>query len=108
MPDLPRVSAIAICFNHARFAVECLDSIAAQDHPDVELIIIDDCSTDDSVAVIRDWLDRTGTAATFIVHDVNRGICASRNDALSHATGEHVACISTDDVWLPGKLSAQS
>jgi glycosyltransferase involved in cell wall biosynthesis len=105
--DVPLVSVIAICFNHERWVTECLDSIAAQDHPNIQLIILDDCSTDGSVRVIREWLARTGAPARFIEHPMNVGICASRNDALRHATGDYVACISTDDTWVPHKLSSQ-
>jgi len=103
----PSVTAIAICFNHARFVVECLDSIRAQTHPRVQLIIVDDCSSDGSGSIIRQWLQATGTQATLIAHDQNRGICRSRNEALAVATGDYIACISTDDAWLPDKLAIQ-
>lgn len=44
-PDLPLVTAIAVCYNQARFVIECLESIRAQGYPNIELIIMDDCSS---------------------------------------------------------------
>jgi len=107
MGDRPLVSVVAVCFNHARFVRDCLDAIAAQDHPNTEVLIIDDASTDDSVATIRQWLRDTGFAAELVVHERNQGICATRNDALRRVHGDYLAFVSTDDAWLPGKLSAQ-
>jgi glycosyltransferase involved in cell wall biosynthesis len=104
----PRVTVIATCFNHKRFLVDCLESIRAQTYQNVELIILDDRSTDGSPDLIDDWLRTTGVNARFIAHGKNMGICRSRNEALRHATGKYVATISTDDVWLPEKLAVQT
>jgi glycosyltransferase involved in cell wall biosynthesis len=105
--SLPLVTVIATCFNHARFVVECLESIRAQTYPNIQLIIADDCSTDGSVPLIRDWLTQTGTVCTLILHDENQGVCRTRNESLAHANGKYVSSLSTDDVWLPHKLAAQ-
>jgi glycosyltransferase involved in cell wall biosynthesis len=102
----PLVSVVVTCFNQAPWVEECLDSVVAQDHPNVELIIVDGCSIDDSVVRIRSWIERTGTRATLIRHETNRGICASRNDALSAATGEYVDFVAADDLIEPTKLSS--
>lgn len=108
MPDHPPlVSAVAICYNHRRFLEDCLDSVRRQSYPRVQLIVIDDCSTDGSAEAIEEWLARTGTAAEFRAHDTNHGICATRNEALTLARGDYVACISTDDMWLEDKLAVQ-
>lgn len=105
--ERPLVSVVAVCYNQARFAVECLESIRRQTYPNLQLIVVDDASTDDSVDVIQQWLDRTGTVATLVLHDENQGICASRNDAFAHVVGDYVSSISIDDVWLPEKLARQ-
>ncbi|MDQ3753753.1 MAG: glycosyltransferase [Acidobacteriota bacterium] len=52
----PLVSVIAGCYNHSRFVLECLESIRNQTYKNIQLIIIDDCSTDNSVALIRAWI----------------------------------------------------
>ncbi len=103
----PLVSVIASCYNHSRFVVECLESIRQQTYPHVQLIIIDDCSRDDSVAVIQHWIAEHGVQCKFLTHAKNQGVCRSYNDALAHATGDYVAIISTDDIWLPRKLEEQ-
>ena len=104
MAESPLVSVIAGSYNHARFVRDCLEGIRAQTYTNTELIIIDDHSADDTVAIINDWVRTTGVSATVIANDENQGICRTRNEALSHATGKYVACVSTDDVWLPDKL----
>jgi glycosyltransferase involved in cell wall biosynthesis len=103
----PLVSVIATCFNHERYLVECLDSIRAQTYPRTELIIVDDCSADGSVALIQEWLRTTGTECSLIVHEENQGVCRTRNHALAQARGKYVSSISTDDVWLPDKIAVQ-
>ena len=103
----PLVSVIASCYNHGRFVEECLESIRRQTYRNVQLIIIDDCSNDDSVAVIKRWIAEHGIQCTFLTHAKNQGVCRSFNEALSHATGTYVAITSVDDVWLPRKLEEQ-
>ena len=98
---------IATCYNHERYVEECLESIRNQTYENVQLIVVDDCSTDRSVKVIRSWLARTGTPCTLITHRVNRGICRSRNDAHRRARGRYVSMIATDDTWVPDKLAIQ-
>ena len=103
----PLVSMIVLCYNQARFVVETLESVRAQTYKNTELIIIDDCSTDDSVAIIERWLQETGTACTFIRHEKNMGVCKTVNDALAHATGKYISMIASDDLWLPDKIDRQ-
>ena len=85
--SVPLVSMIVICYNQARFVVETLESVKAQSYKNTELIIVDDCSTDDSVAVIERWLRENGIQCTFIRHEKNQGVCKALNDALAVASG---------------------
>src|SRR5580700_11042120 len=105
--DNPLVSMIVLCYNQARFVVETLESVKAQTYKPTELIILDDCSSDDSVTVIENWLQENGIECTFIRHQKNQGICKSLNEALSFATGKYISEISSDDVWLPDKIARQ-
>lgn len=107
MTGQPLVTVIAVCYNHARFVIECLDSIRAQTYPHVQIIIMDDCSGDDSVAAIRDWIKCNGIECNFIVHEQNQGVCRTFNEALDLAKGKYISIIATDDSWLPDKLSRQ-
>ena len=76
----PLVSMIVPCYNQARFVLETLESVRAQTYKPTELIIVDDCSSDDSVAIIEQWLQENGIHCTFIRHHKNRGICRSLNE----------------------------
>ncbi len=101
------VSVIAVCYNQSPYVLECLESIRTQTYPNIQLIIMDDCSRDDSVAVMQKWIESTGVAATFIAHAQNQGICRTFNEGLAHATGEYIAFVAADDVYLPEKISEQ-
>lgn len=101
---MPLVSVIALCFNHARFVVECLESIRAQTFQDFDLVIMDDCSSDDSVAIIKHWIARTGTQCTFVAHEVNAGVCQTQNEALALGRGKFVCVIAADDRWRPDRI----
>lgn len=103
----PLVSMLVICYNQARFVVETLESAKAQTYKNTELIIADDCSTDDSVAVIERWLSEKKIQCTFIRHEKNQGVCKTLNEALSHASGKYISMIASDDLWLPDKIESQ-
>ena len=104
-PPPPRVTVFALCFNHARFLVECLDSIQAQTCQDFELIVADDASRDDSAALISAWIARHRPDTTFVQHSVNRGLCPTLNELMSMARGRYIAMVATDDVWEPDRLA---
>jgi glycosyltransferase involved in cell wall biosynthesis len=89
-------------YNSARFICEAIDSVFAQDYPNTELIVVDDGSTDQTVEKIRRYGHRVQ-----IITQANQGSAVARNAGLAAARGEYVAFLDSDDVWLPGKLSAQ-
>ncbi|MFZ0333008.1 MAG: glycosyltransferase [Candidatus Acidiferrales bacterium] len=103
----PLVTMIVLCYNQARFVVETLESVKAQTYKNTELIIIDDCSSDDSVAMIERWLHENGIQCNFIPHPKNQGICKSLNEALALTTGKYISMIASDDIWLPDKIDRQ-
>jgi glycosyltransferase involved in cell wall biosynthesis len=103
----PLVTVIAVCYNQGRYLVECLESIRKQTYQNIELIIVDDCSYDNSVALIRGWLDATGVRATVITHSENQGICRTFNEAVRRASGKYVSIVAADDVYLPNKTEVQ-
>jgi glycosyltransferase involved in cell wall biosynthesis len=87
--------------------LETLESVKAQTYKATQLIIVDDCSSDDSVAAIEHWLQENGILCTFIRHPKNQGICKSLNDALAAANGKYISIVASDDVWLPDKIERQ-
>lgn len=106
-PDL--VSICLTNFNYARFLVNCLDSLAAQTHPNLDLVIIDDCSTqDDSVAVADRWLaenERRFYRVTLLVQQRNQGPSGARNTAFRHALGTSVFVIDADNDVYPHAIA---
>lgn len=105
--NTPAVTIIALCYNHKDYVIECLDSIRAQTYTNTELIIMDDCSKDESVSIINDWISLHGIKCTFIAHTVNLGLCRTLNEALTYANGEFISMIATDDAWEPNKIEHQ-
>src|SRR5580704_8434369 len=101
----PLVSMIVVCYNQSRFVVETLESVKAQTYKPTQLVIIDDCSLDDSVTVIENWLRKNRIDCTFVRHKKNQGICKTVNEALSLARGKYLSPIASDDIWLPDKIA---
>jgi glycosyltransferase involved in cell wall biosynthesis len=105
----PRVSVICIFYNERRFLGEALESVLGQSYRDFELIVADDGSSDESVAIARDYARRFPDRVRYVDHPghANHGMSATRNLGLAAARGEFVAFIDADDVWLPEKLAEQ-
>lgn len=97
------VTVVVASYNHERFAEQALEAVAAQTCQP-RLIVTDDGSGDESVAVIQSALDRLGLAATTIFHARNRGLCATFNEALASVETPFVAFISADDWMAPTRV----
>jgi glycosyltransferase involved in cell wall biosynthesis len=98
-----RVSVIVPTYNRARLLPTALESALSQSHPDVEVIVIDDGSTDDTKAVIQPFLDRIVYLET-----ENGGPAHARNIGMRAATGRYLSFLDSDDLYLPGKLELQA
>lgn len=101
------VTIITLSYNQSVFAEETLNSIIGQSFKDIELIIVDDASKDNSVDVINSWIRRNNVSCRFIAHEKNQGICSSVNEALSYSTGKYFQAIASDDIMLPHKIEKQ-
>ncbi|RNI29589.1 glycosyltransferase [Rufibacter immobilis] len=102
----PLVSIICLCYNHAPFLHEALDSVLAQTYPNVEVLVVDDCSTDQSVSIIETYVQRH-PQIKFIRHAQNQGNCASFNEVLQLSQGEFIIDFATDDVLHPERVTRQ-
>lgn len=98
------VSIIMPSYNTAAYISDSIRSILAQTYTDWELIIVDDCSTDDSVEVIRSFDD---PRIILLQNAENYGAAVSRNYALREAKGRWIAFLDSDDIWVPEKLEKQ-
>jgi glycosyltransferase involved in cell wall biosynthesis len=96
------VSLIIATFNHARFLPVALESALAQTLDGVEVIVVDDGSTDDTPAVLSRYADRVR-----VIRQANRGLAAARNAGLAVARGAYVSFLDADDVVMPTKLAEQ-
>ncbi len=100
------VTVVCLCYNQGKFVREALLSVGRQTYPNVELIIVDDGSTDHSVQEINSFLTDFPGAA-FIPLPVNRGMCAAFNQGFWQARGEFIIDLAADDVLLPNRIARQ-
>lgn len=98
------VSIIMPSYNTGKFIAESIKSVLAQTYQDFELIIVDDCSTDDTEEVVKSFND---SRIIFIKNETNSGAAVSRNRALREAKGKWIAFLDSDDLWMPQKLELQ-
>jgi GT2 family glycosyltransferase len=91
-------------YNRARLAVRAVESVLAQDYPQVEALIIDDGSDDTRQAVNQAF---GGNGKVRYLHKTNGGVSSARNLGFREARGEFLAFLDSDDAWLPGKLTLQ-
>lgn len=100
----PLVTVICVCYNQARFVTEALDSVAAQTYQPIELIVIDDGSTDGSKKVIEKWIaNRPDTV--LLLNGMNIGYCKTFNKAAAVAKGKYLIDLSADDWLLPERVA---
>ncbi len=100
---MTKVSVIIPTFNRAEKICRAVSSVINQTFRDIEIIVIDDASTDNTIERLNDF----GSRIKVIRHDKNMGVSASRNTGLSSAIGEYIALLDSDDYWLPEKLDVQ-
>lgn len=102
--DTTTISVIIPTYNRSRLLQRAVQSVLAQNMGGLEIIVVDDASTEDIPKALRQ-LPRTDII--YVKHNENRGAAAARNTGLKHATGKYIAFLDSDDVWLPGKLQRQ-
>jgi glycosyltransferase involved in cell wall biosynthesis len=96
------VTAVIPVHNGQRFVADSVRSVLGQTHPVHECLVVDDGSTDETVAAVRDF----GTPVR-VIRRPHEGVAAARNAGIRAATGEYVAFLDADDVWLPTKIERQ-
>lgn len=98
-----KVSIVVPIYNCEKYVRRCLESIAAQDYPDIECILVDDCGTDKSMAIARDFISSYNGPIGFKIlsHDANRGAAIARNTGIAEAMGEYIYFADADDVLAP-------
>ena len=98
---MPTVSVVIPSYNRVLLLKEAIDSVLAQDFEDFELIVVDDGSTDATPELLESYPD------ICVLGQEHRGVSAARNAGIARASGRFLAFLDSDDLWLPGKLTAQ-
>lgn len=97
-----KVSVIIPVYNAETFLPACLDSVSAQSLREIEILCVDDGSTDNSFAILKKYAEKNPKIRVFSQANAKQG--AARNHALNHARGEYVAFLDADDAFAPGAL----
>ncbi len=100
---MPKVSVIIPTYNRLPMLKEAVNSVLAQQFEDMELIVVDDGSTDGTAEEMK----RYGGRVKLIQQSQNRGVSAARNKGILHARGKYIAFLDSDDLWVKGKLKVQ-
>lgn len=103
---MPKVSVITPAYNAAPFLEETVKSVQAQTFTNWEMIIVDDCSKDKTYQIAIALAEKDPRIKV-LQNKINSGVAATRNKALDAATGEYIAFLDSDDLWLPMKLEKQ-
>jgi glycosyltransferase involved in cell wall biosynthesis len=97
------ISVVIPSYNRAGTIKRAVDSVLNQTYPDIEVIVVDDGSTDNTKTVLSEISDKRFR----YIYQENAGACAARNNGIKHAIGEYIAFQDSDDAWRPEKLERQ-
>ena len=101
------ISIVVPVYNAAPYVENTVQMVLQQTYQDFELILVDDCSTDNSVALLEELLEqRKDVRLRLVKKERNQGAAAARNTGLDMASGRYIAFLDADDVWLPHRLEA--
>ncbi len=105
----PLVSVVIPTYNRTQQTIAAVESVLAQTYPNLEIIVVDDGSTDGSSQVIQRFISQrtNGCHQILFFSQSNQGASVARNTGISKARGEYIAFLDSDDYWLPEKLECQ-
>lgn len=104
---IPLVSVITPCYNGANYIAACIESVLAQTLVNWEMLIVDDCSTDNSAEIILSYVKKDTRIRFFQTNKPSGSPAIPRNIAIDNAKGHYFAFLDCDDLWLPRKLEEQ-
>ncbi len=100
----PLISVVVTCYNYGRYLKGCLDSILAQTYNNIEIVIVDDGSTDNTVDVMKSFRELPNLK---YIRQNNAGQAHAKNVGINNSSGDFVAFLDADDLWCPDKLEKQ-
>lgn len=101
-----KVSVVIPAFNAERYIKKGINSVLWQSHANLEILIVDDCSTDSTARTVEE-IARRDARIVLVSNETNRGVSASRNRGIELSTGDYVAFLDADDLWHPLKIQSQ-
>lgn len=104
MQNEPLVSVIIPTYNRGQLILDSINSVLNQTYKNIELIVVDDCSTDDTEKTVKSIDD---SRIKYIKLEKNSGACVARNKGIEISRGEFIAFNDSDDLWLPEKINSQ-
>ena len=97
------ISVIVPVYNEEKHIAECLDSVIHQSFGDIEILVVDDACTDNSISIVRDYL-KTDDRIKILNHDTNKGLGEARNTGIDHSRGQYIFFLDSDDSLPPDAL----
>jgi len=107
MNNNPLISFCCVSYNHERFISKCIESIWGQDYKNIEIIVVDDGSSDNSANILKNLKSKSPFPMKIIIQDNTGNIGKNFNRALKHANGDYIAMISCDDYFYEDMASSQ-
>jgi len=104
---MPLVTVGILSYNYADYVLDTLDSVYTQTYPNIEFFIVDDGSTDESVELIKQWVEDNSVKCTLIVHHANKGRNTAINTILEKSAGKYMIIFASDDEMNPRRIEEQ-
>lgn len=103
----PLVTVMCLCYNHAPFLEEALDSVYQQSYPNLQVILIDNNSADNSSQILEKYYQQYSEVSHLVLNKENKGNCKAINDVLPLVKGKYVVDFATDDVFVSNRIEEQ-
>lgn len=104
---MPLVTVVTPCYNGAKFLAETIESVIAQTFTDWEMIVVDDCSSDNSIEIVKGYSQKDSRIRSLCTEHNTGSPAIPRNLGLETAQGKYIALLDADDIWYPTKLQKQ-
>lgn len=101
------VTVILTTYNSSQTLERTLQSIETQSYRDIELVIVDDASSDNTIQKLRSFKQHSSIHTVLIINEKNQGVADARNKGIKHAKGDYISFIDSDDEWLPEKTGKE-
>lgn len=106
MQIFPLVTVCSLCYNNANYVIQALESVLKQEYSNIEFLVIEDFSTDNSIQLLESWFSSCSVPYRLIKHKTNKGLHFGFNETIDLANGKYIGWVG-DDLWVEGKLKKQ-